>query len=153
MTTPPAPSWHRTLADLLTGKHVEELPDGSLPGAQIVVTDADGTERFRAALARHSRIDTHDANLVWIRPLPEPDHDPATNAPVFDLDLARRRALTVAAAHVRGGELELTLTNSQITRIQPARGNQLGHLQDWDTWLLGLPSRLRAELDELDADR
>lgn len=153
MTTPPAPSWHRALADLLIGKHVEELPDGSLPGAQIAVTDADGRERLRAALARHIRVDAHDANLVWIRPLPEPDHDPATGAPVFDLDLARRRGLAVAAAHLRGRELKLTLANGQIARIQPACGSQLGHLQDWDTWLLGLPRRLRAELAELDADR
>lgn len=153
MTTPPAPSWHRALADLLTGQHVEELPDGSLPGAQIVVADADGRERLRASLARHSRLDSHDDNLVWIRPLPEPDRDPATGAPIFDLDLARRRGLAVAAVHVRGRELDLTLTNGQIARVQPARGDQLGHLQDWDTWVLGLPSRLRTELDELDADQ
>jgi hypothetical protein len=153
MTTAPAPNWHRTLADLLTGKHLDELPDGSLPGAQIVVTDADGRELFGAALARHSRVDTHNHNLVWIRPLPERDHDLATGAPVLDLEHARRRGLAVLAAHARGVDLEVTLINGQVARIQPAVGDQLGHLQAWDTWVLGLPSRLRAELDKLDADR
>ncbi|HEY3471865.1 MAG TPA: hypothetical protein VGL47_42495 [Amycolatopsis sp.] len=136
------------LDDLLVGRGEED--DDDLPGAELVVSEA-GREVFRAALARHARRDDADPAVIWVRPLVASgvfQH----GLSVFDLSIARRRALHVTAARVTDGGLDLDLTTGQHARIQPARGAQLAVLQDFDTWTTTLTAEQRSEASALDSD-
>ncbi|GJF30276.1 hypothetical protein KNE206_29760 [Kitasatospora sp. NE20-6] len=151
-------AWTDQLTDLLAGGHTG-TGDPLDAGAQIVVTDPDGTEAFRAALARHWREDEDDANLLWIRPVvggglsPEPEF-----GYVFNLSLARRRALHWHTAGVddRGGVvLRLAASEGgegQRARIEPAGGAELEELARWDTFVDMLSPEEEQALEELAED-
>ncbi|MFC6600482.1 hypothetical protein [Kitasatospora paranensis] len=150
--------WTDQLTALLAGTHTT-TGDPLDAGAQIVVTNPDGTEAFRAALARHWREDEDDANLLWIRPVvgggPSPDHEFGY---VFNLSLARRRALHWHTAGVDGrGRIVLRLAASgggegQTARIEPASGAELEELERWDTFVDLLSPKEEQALEELAED-
>lgn len=86
---------------LIAGRHTVTGDDLDV-GAQLAVTDPGGAETFRAALARHYRIDPGDPEFIWIRPVTggEPSPGPGGGY-VFSLSLARRRGLAFTAADRR----------------------------------------------------
>ena len=153
----------RHLADLLAGRHTT-TGDELDAGAQLLVTDPDGREVFRAALARHHRIDPDDPHTLWIRPIlggghaSEPSRDPASGRSagryVFNLNVARRRALTFADVRTEpDGDVVFQLRNSQTARIQPVTGTELDELRRWDEFTLNvLTASEEASLEALDGD-
>ncbi|MEV8099106.1 hypothetical protein [Kitasatospora sp. NPDC085879] len=151
-------TWTNQLTALLEGAHTA-TGDPLDAGAQIVVTNPDGTEAFRAALARHWRQDEDDANLLWIRPVvgggPSPDPEFGY---VFNLSLARRRALHWHTADVDDrGRVVLRLAASgggkgQTARIEPASGAELEELARWDTFVDLLSPQEEHALAELAED-
>ncbi|WP_260473773.1 hypothetical protein [Amycolatopsis balhimycina] len=134
--------------DLLTGRGDDAGDD--LPGAELVVFDED-REVFRAALARHVRLDDEDPDVIWIRPIVTAA-GAGSGLPVFDLAIVRRRALHVATARRVGRRVGLHLVTGQRAYVQPARGPRLAVLQDFDTWMTTLTAAQRAEIDALDQD-
>ena len=144
----------RRLGELLAGRHAG-TDDELEAGAQLVVTDPDGTEVFRAPLARHHTPDLDDPHLLWIHPVlggypsPEPD-----GWYLFNLSISRRRGLAYTAACVsENGDVVLDLRGGQIARIQPAVGRELDELQRWDEFTLNvLTAEEEAALDRLDTD-
>ncbi|WP_410574318.1 hypothetical protein [Amycolatopsis sp. cmx-4-61] len=134
--------------DLLTGRGDDAGHD--LPGAELVVFD-DDREVFRAALARHARLDDEDPDVIWIRPIVTTGGS-GSGLPGFDLAIVRRRALHVAAARRDGRRVVLDLVTGQRAHVRPARGPQLAVLQDFDTWMTTLTAAQRAEIGALDHD-
>ncbi|WP_216216879.1 hypothetical protein [Amycolatopsis aidingensis] len=139
------------LNHLLTGRIPDADDTEALAGAELIVRDGD-LEVFRAALARHARRDHDDPAVFWIRPLVPADHDPDTGLPQFDPDTVPRRGLRIHRAQLDGVRLGLALDSGQHALIQPARGEQLAVLQDWDTWITTLPDDRRRDLESLDHD-
>ncbi|MEU8632524.1 hypothetical protein AB0C38_10175 [Amycolatopsis sp. NPDC048633] len=135
------------LNDLLTGGGSEAGDE--LPGAELVVFDEVG-EVFRAALARHARLDD-DPDVVWIRPIVAAASS-ASGLPAFDLAIVRRRALHVTNARQDGRRVVLDLATGQHAHVHPARDHCLAVLQDFDTWMTTLTATQRAEVDALDHD-
>lgn len=129
-------------------------------GAELEVSHADGSAAFRAALARHHRVEPPD--LVWIRPVvggyglgdDELEHkNPGGAARAFDVDVARRRALHLRTARAEGHELHLELATGQTAVIRPAAPDTLAELSRWDTWYYtALDAADQRELDGLDHD-
>jgi hypothetical protein len=145
----PIPYWQVHLADLLAGHEPGRpaSPDAAGPaGAELVVTDPGGREAFRAPLARHHRVDEHDPQLIWIRPIiggyapadPSSEHDY-----LFHLSTARRRGLHFLHAAVddsvqdgdRAGDVVLRLYGGQSARISQASGPARTQLWLWDQFL------------------
>lgn len=152
--TDPRAVWTDT-HDRLLGWLLAGGADGLDGGAELDVRHTDGTPAFRAALARHHRLDPPD--VVWVRPVVggyEPDHDePGQPTYAFDVDIARRRALHVRAARVDGAELHLDLATGQTAVIRPAAADTLADLTRWDTWYLtALDAATQRELDALTHD-
>ena len=145
--------WHQRLADLLAGRHTA-TGDELDAGAQMVVTDPDGSETFRAALARHHRIDDSDSSLLWVRPvLGGAVAAELGGAYVFNLSVNRRRGLLFTRARLDDDDVVLTLASGQTARIQPAHGRSLEELQRWDDFTLTiLTVGEEAELARLDTD-
>jgi hypothetical protein len=144
--------WMQRFDDLLNGRHTS-TDDELDAGAQLVVTDPDGSEAFRAALARHYRIDPDDRQLIWVRPVVA--GFPMDSGPrAFNLSIARRRGLRYTDAQLeKNGDVVLHLANDQTGCIQAAAGQELADLQDWDTFYLWvLTDDERAQLDQLDFD-
>ena len=151
-------TWNERLTGLLAGTHTT-TGDPLDAGAQLVVTNPDGTEAFRAALARHHRTDQDDPQLLWIRPVvgggpsTSPDFDYA-----FSLSAARRRSLHWQAAAIdETGDVVLHLVApdeeaGQTARIQPARDSELEELKRWDTFVDQLDPDEEEALDALEED-
>lgn len=143
---PPAPRWtdehHQRLRAL--------LGDPTRGGAELEVTDPDGTTAFLAAIARHYRT---DGDVLWIRPILG-GHDPGDGQPyTFDLDAARRRGLHHHQVDIDGRDVVLLLASGQHARIRRARAARHADLERWDTWLLtAVDAHTEAELDALDTD-
>ncbi|MFE4516709.1 hypothetical protein ACFRMQ_21235 [Kitasatospora sp. NPDC056783] len=158
MTTTPA-AWMSALTALLTGRH-STTGDRDDAGAQLVVTDPDGSEVFRAPLARHSRIDPDHPNILWIRPIVGGSPTTERSLPyTYNLNVARRRSLTWARMEASAdGSLHFHLRPlgddeaGQVARIEPADGDELEELSRWDTFVSGLSAGDEAELDRLEAD-
>ncbi|MGW4894587.1 hypothetical protein ACWEQL_20275 [Kitasatospora sp. NPDC004240] len=145
------PAWTDRFATLLAGEHAAS-GDPVDAGAQLVVTDPDGTEVFRQGLARHHRADDEDDHLIWVRPLVGGSEAPDLGW-VFNLNVARRRALRWRNASVTdSGDVVLELASGQIARIQPAEDDQLATVQRWDSFTDRLTRDEEAALDRLDAD-
>lgn len=143
------PAVLRRLEQLLQGAH-SATADPLDAGAELTVSQ-DGDEVFRAPLARHSRVDQDDPNLLWVRALVGGTH--TDTGPVFDSGLARRRALAVTAAGLDpDGDVVLELATGQQARIGACAGAHLQQLQHWDTWMSGLSAAEEAALDQLHAD-
>ncbi len=137
-------------AALLAGDHTT-TGDELEAGAQLVVTDPDGSEVFRTALARHWRIDQEDEYLIWIRPILGgwSEH----SVPYFNLSLARRRSLGYTTAERDGDDVVFHLHNDLTARVQPAAGDELAELRRWDIFTLNvLTATEETGLEELMAD-
>lgn len=129
-------------------------------GAELDVSHPDGSPAFRAALARHHRVEPPD--LVWIRPVIggyglidyELEHDESGRAAyAFDVEVARRRALQVRTARAHGQELHLDLATGQSAVIRPAATDTLAELSRWDTWYYtALDAAAQRDLDALNHD-
>jgi hypothetical protein len=144
-------AWLSRLQDLLEGHHTstgDELDAGAL----LLVTDPDGTEAFRAPLARHCRLDDEDHYTIWVRPiLGGYQEDDGTAA--FNLSLARRRALDYATVALEGDEVVFQLRSGQTARIKPAADVELVELRRWDsfTFMTLTPEEVET-IDELAED-
>ncbi|WP_051740030.1 hypothetical protein [Kitasatospora sp. MBT66] len=156
-TTPD--SWQNALEDLVAGRH-SASGDHDDAGAQLVVTDPDGTEVFRAPLARHHRIDPDQPNLLWLRPIvggsPNPDVPTLYD---YNLNVARRRALVWDRVEVGAdGAVSFQLAplgdeeQGQGARVEAADGEELETLSRWDDFVSRLSADDEAELDRLAAD-
>jgi hypothetical protein len=145
----------RRLADLLEGRH-NGHDDDLDNGAQLIVTEPDGTESFRAPLARHYRLADDDPHVLWIRPVIG-DGIPASEAggmPAWNLSVCRRRGLAFTDATVsEHGDVILRLRSGQTAVIQPAAGRELEILNQWDDFTLNvLSAEEERDLDRLDTD-
>ncbi|MBO2448674.1 hypothetical protein J4573_16350 [Actinomadura barringtoniae] len=146
-----ADSWLQRFQTLLEGGHTA-TGDELDAGAQLVVTDQDGTESFRASLARHWRIDDEDGHTIWVRPiLASYREDDGTTA--FNLSLARRRALSWTNAVLDGDGLVFHLRSGETANVQPATDAELAELRRWDAFYFTTLAQEEAEaLDELADD-
>lgn len=129
--------WQQYTARLLAGEHTA-TGDPLDAGAEIVVTNPDGRETYRAALARHCRVDEYEPNLLWIRPIPASVPAPSTGTSVFNLSICRRRSLSWDGVRVENEHVVFTLRSGQTAHIGPAAGETLVVLQEWDTFTLTL---------------
>ncbi|WP_046469460.1 hypothetical protein [Allosalinactinospora lopnorensis] len=144
--------WQQRLAGLLAGGH-SDTGDSTDAGAQLVVCDEEGREVFRAALARHYRIDDDDPTLLWIRPIIPGSPDRTTGLRVFNLNVSRRRALKWSKVSVTTTGISFSLVTGQSAVVQPATGAELSELHAWDTFvLLVLTSHEERALEALDGD-
>ncbi|OLO26032.1 hypothetical protein RI578_40730 (plasmid) [Streptomyces sp. BB1-1-1] len=141
--------WRQRLSDLVAGNH-SPTGDPVDAGARLVVSDPDGTEVFRAALARHHRYEDDGDQVIWIRPLV--GGQDTGSGYLFNLGLARRRSLPVARADVVDDGVEIDLTTGQKARIEPADGPELEQLTRWDDFTNRLSPEEDAALGRLDAD-
>lgn len=137
-------------------KVVERLINGDVPaateGAQLVVTDPDGSEVFRSALARHFRLDPEEDRLLWVRPIAPGVTDPSTREVVYSLNACRRRALSWNEIHVDGEVVHLILESGQIARIEQTGEREAAELRSWDLFVLGLSVEEEKSLEELAGD-
>ncbi|MEU0489979.1 hypothetical protein ABZ249_12180 [Nocardiopsis sp. NPDC006139] len=142
--------WESTVRSLLAGAH-SGTGDGTDAGAQLVVDDPSGDEAYRAALARHCRVE-EDENVLWIRPIVPGEKAPGTGETIHDLSVCRRRSLSWTGLEVHENQVIFTLATGQVARIEPAQGRELAELQSWDLFVLGLSQEEERYLDDLDAD-
>jgi len=143
-------TWQDRLADLIAGNH-SDTGDPVDAGAQLVVTHPDGSEAFRAALARQYRHGDDGEPIVWIRPLVGGEELPDEDY-IFHLAQARRRALAWVGAQVQDGAVVLQLSSGQVARVEPATGAELVELQRWDDFTSRLTGDQLAELIQLRED-
>jgi hypothetical protein len=143
--------WQRTVEGLLSGSH-SLTGDEADAGAQLVVVDEDGQIAFRAALARHCRLDQDEENLLWIRPIAPGSDSSGSGVRAYNLDLCRRRALAWEKVELAGGAVIFTLQSGQVARVEPAQNEELEELRHWDAFVLGLSADEEQELDSLDSD-
>ncbi|KOV54701.1 hypothetical protein ADL00_29625 [Streptomyces sp. AS58] len=141
--------WRQRFSDLVAGNH-SPTGDPVDAGARLVVSDPDGTEVFRAALARHHRFEDDGEQVIWIRPLV--GGQDAGSGYLFNLNVARRRALSVTRADLVDDGVEMELTTGQKARIEPADGPELEQLTRWDDFTNRLSPEEDAALGRLDAD-
>ena len=71
---------------------------------------------------------------------------------LFNLNLARRRSLSVASAALADDGVEMELTTGQKARIEPADGPELEQLTRWDDFTNRLTAEEEDALGRLDAD-
>ncbi|WP_030390812.1 hypothetical protein [Streptomyces sp. NRRL S-241] len=140
--------WRQRFSDLVAGNH-SPTGDPVDAGARLVVSDPDGSEVFRAALARHHRFED-DEPVIWIRPLVGGQE--TGSGYLFNLSLIRRRSLSVASADLVDDGVEMALTTGQRARIEPADGPELEQLTRWDDFTNRLTPEEDDALRRLDAD-
>ena len=142
MNTPATPhtdaEWRAVLARLVTA------------GAELAVTDPDGTLAYRAPLARHHRID-QDHPVMWIRPLPEPAPPTVPGGPsTFGLNTCRRRGLTTDRVTAAADTVTFGLPTGQTAEIHPIGVDLQPRLDGWDDFVLTvLPGDLELALEDL----
>ncbi|MEV5043437.1 hypothetical protein AB0N20_01760 [Streptomyces griseoincarnatus] len=141
--------WRQRFSDLIAGNH-SPTGDPVDAGARLVVTDPDGTEVFRAALARHHRFEDDGDQVVWIRPLV--GGQDTGSGYLFNLSLTRRRSLPVVRAYLVADGVEIDLASGQKARIEPADGPELEELIRWDDFTNRLTPEEDTALGRLDAD-
>lgn len=145
MTTPAPPEtgsdWMAVLARLITA------------GAELAVTDPDGTLAYRAPLARHHRVDD-DHPVLWIRPLPEPAPPRVTGGPSqFGLNTCRRRSLPTDQVTVGADRVTFGLPTGQTAQILPIGDDLRPQLDRWDDFVLTvLPGDIELALEDLTDD-
>lgn len=142
------PAWQAVLDDLVRGD-----PDIN-PGAELVVDDPDGSEVFRAPLARMWRIDTDDDHVLWVRPVFGGYQDYDNGPWKFGLADSRRRNLSFRTVDTTpDGEVAFELGNDQRARIRPVCADLHPQLERWDTFVLTrLPATVEADLEALAED-
>ncbi|MER5549884.1 hypothetical protein ABT072_47725 [Streptomyces sp. NPDC002589] len=141
--------WRQRFSDLVAGNH-SPTGDPVDAGARLIVSDPDGTEVFRAALARHHRFEEDEDQVVWIRPLV--GGQDTGRGYLFNLNVTRRRSLPWARASLVDDGVEIDLTTGQKARIEPADGPELEQLTRWDDFASRLTPDEEAALGRLDAD-
>ena len=123
-------------------------------GAELEVSHPGGQVVFRAALARHWRLD--DEGILWLRPVVGGYRPvPGEGAPpyAFSLNAARPRGLLPTDVCREREDLVFELNSGQRARIRPASGENLAELQRWDTfYYLTLTAEEEAALDALWGD-
>lgn len=139
--------WFDKVADLLRGIDPSHQDDEG--GGRLVVCDPGGSEVFRAALARHCRL---DGEVMWVRPIAPGLADPRTGRPVYDTTRCRRRGVSTIDVKVIDNTTIFHLPNGQVARIEPASGDELMKLWQWDEYVSGLSVEEERELDELRSD-
>ena len=122
-------------------------------GAELAVTDPDGTLAYRAPLARHHRVDD-DHPMVWIRPLPEPAPPRVTGGPSqFGLNACRRRSLPTQRVTVAGGGVTFGIPTGQTAQILPIADDLRPQLDQWDDFVMTvLPGDIEVALEDLTDD-
>lgn len=145
----------RRPADLLDGRH-NGHDDDLDNGAEINVTEPDGSETFRAPLARQYQLDGEDPHVLWLRPVLGSGTPAAESGglPAFNLSVCRRRGFAIAETALdEHGYLVLTLRGGQTALIQPATDRELETLNRWDEFVLNvLTAEEERDLDRLDTD-
>ena len=134
--------WRAVLAGLVTA------------GAELTVTDPDGTLAYLAPLARHHRVDD-DEPVVWIRPLTDPAAPDVKGGPWrFGLNACRRRALpTERVVAVGDSRVVLDLPTGQTAEIHPIGEDLQAQLDRWDDFVLTvLPADVELALEDLTDD-
>ena len=106
-----SPDQLRRLAEML-----DSGPTGLDGGAELEVTNPDGSVAYRSALARHCRT---FGDWVAIRPVPE----------------GRAKALTGEVAS-DGDELVFFVRSGQVARVRPIGDELRPALEAWDTFFL-----------------
>ena len=147
------PDWLNRLAELLAGAHTT-TGDPLDAGAQITLTDPDGQHQT-LALARHHRLeqDAGQPDVLWLRPITGRQPAAAGMPPTCNLDVARRRGFTADQARLDGDRIVLDLTDGATAHIEPAEGQAMTDLADWDTfYYTALDEATRQELVDLYAD-
>ncbi|MFJ3946083.1 hypothetical protein [Streptomyces griseoaurantiacus] len=140
--------WRQRFSDLLVGHH-SPTGDPIDAGARLIVFDEDGSEAFRAALARHHRFEKNE-QTVWIRPLI--GGQDTADGYQFNLGIVRRRALQWKAIRLVDDAVEIDLVHGQRARVEPADGPELAELARWDEFTNRLSPDEDAVLGRLDAD-
>ncbi len=122
-------------------------------GAELAVTDPDGTLAYRAPLARHHRVDDDDP-VAWIRPLPEPAPPSVPGGPSpFGLNACRRRSLPTDQVTVGADRVTLGLSTGQTAEILPIVEDLQPQLDRWDDFVITvLPADIEVALDDLTDD-
>ncbi|MFD7919516.1 hypothetical protein ACFV3R_09855 [Streptomyces sp. NPDC059740] len=139
--------WQQRFSGLLVGHH-SLTGDAIDAGARLIVFD-DGSEAFRAALARHHRFED-DEQTVWIRPLI--GGQDTADGYQFNLGIVRRRSLRWEAVRLVDDAVEIDLVHGQKARVEPADGPELAELARWDDFTNRLTPEEDAALARLDAD-
>lgn len=144
MTTPtarPGGAWRAVLAQIVTA------------GAELAVTDPDGTLAYRAPLARHHRIDD-DHPILWVRPLPEGAPPVVQGGPWrFGLNACRRRSLAADQVTVGAAWVTFSLPTGQTAEIRPIGGDLQPGLDRWDDFVSTvLPADIELALEDLTDD-
>jgi hypothetical protein len=143
--------WESTVHGLITGAHTS-TGDELDAGAQLVVEHPDGQEAYRAALARHYRLDEEQESLLWVRPIVPGGPDPETGERVYNLNACRRRSLAWTHLQVHEHSVVFTLVNGQVARIEPAQDRELDELRSWDMYQLNLTAEEEHALEQLRED-
>lgn len=121
-------------------------------GAELAVTDPDGSLAFRAPLARHYRVDGEHP-VLWIRPLAEADPPEHARGRRFGLNSCRRRSLPTDRA---AGDVDLVsfeLPTGQVAEIHPVSPGLRAQLELWDDFVLTvLPGDIEVALEDLTDD-
>jgi len=122
-------------------------------GAEFEVFDEAGQSVFLAPLARHVRLD--EDGIIWVRPIiggyaPEAQGEPAY---VFDLTVARRRALDALEIQAEPPELVLRLRSGEQARVRRVSSRTKRGLEQWDIFYYNsLNAGKQLELESLEAD-
>lgn len=140
--------WRQRFSDLLSGNH-STTGDAVDAGARLVVFDPDGSEVFRAALARHHRF-LDDDQIVWIRPLTGGQDTP--DGYLFNLGMTRRRSLQWESARIVDDVVEIDLSTGQRAHVEPADETDMAQLTRWEDFTNRLTPEEDAALRRLDAD-
>lgn len=124
-------------------------------GAELEVSDPDGSIVFLAPLARHYRLEPEES-VLWVRPVVGgyvPIAASGSPAYAFHLDEARARAISTSDVRLEAEELVLTTAAGQVARIRPAGPQTRPELDRWDDFcLLVLSAAEEAALDEVWGD-
>ncbi len=143
MTTPHpgGGNWRIVLARLL------------IAGAELTVTDPDGTIAYRAPLARHHRVED-DHQVLWIRPLPDavaPDVEGGRWW--FGLNACRRRSLPTDRVIAGVDRVTFMIPTGQTADIHPIGDDLQAVLARWDDFVLTvLPGDIELALEDLTDD-
>lgn len=119
--------WEQRLAEWLADLEV---------GAELEVSDPDGTVVFLAPLARHYRLESEES-VLWVRPVVGgyvPTGEPGLPPYAFHLNEARARAISIEQLSFDGEVLELRTAAGQLARIRPAGPETRPELERWDSF-------------------
>lgn len=137
----PGGDWRAVLVQLVTD------------GAELAVTNPDGTLAYRAPLARHHRVDD-DHPILWVRPLPEGAPPDVEGGPWrYGLNACRRRSLPTDRVTVGADRVTFGLPTGQTAEIRPIGYDLQPELDRWDDFVITvLPADIELALEDLADD-